>query len=70
MTPPGTEQLSQADTIASIGQYQYGWHDSDAAGQAAQRGLTPAIVEQISAIKGEPPWMLENRLKALKLFDK
>ncbi|MDR1634722.1 MAG: Fe-S cluster assembly protein SufB [Bifidobacteriaceae bacterium] len=70
MTAPGTEKLSQADAIASIGRYQYGWHDSDAAGSAAKRGLTPAVVKEISGIKDEPAWMLENRLKALKLFEK
>ncbi|MDR1187466.1 MAG: Fe-S cluster assembly protein SufB [Bifidobacteriaceae bacterium] len=67
---PGTEQLSQADAIASIGNYQYGWHDSDAAGLTAKRGLTSQIVEEISRIKDEPAWMLEVRLKALRLFDK
>jgi Fe-S cluster assembly protein SufB len=67
---PGTEQLSQADTIASIGHYQYGWHDSDAAGLAAKRGLTSQVVEEIARIKDEPAWMLETRLRALKLFAK
>ncbi|MDR1442732.1 MAG: Fe-S cluster assembly protein SufB [Bifidobacteriaceae bacterium] len=67
---PGTGQLSQADVIASIGKYQYGWHDSDAAGLAAKRGLTREVVEEISRIKDEPGWMLENRLKALRLFEK
>ncbi|MDR2348351.1 MAG: Fe-S cluster assembly protein SufB, partial [Bifidobacteriaceae bacterium] len=67
---PGAGQLGQAEAIASIGHYQYGWHDSDAAGQAARRGLTRATVENISRIKDEPEWMLAFRLKALALFDK
>ncbi|MDR2454593.1 MAG: Fe-S cluster assembly protein SufB, partial [Bifidobacteriaceae bacterium] len=72
MSPPapGAGQLSQDEAIASIGQYQYGWHDSDAAGQAAKRGLTRQVVEQISAIKNEPGWMAGFRLKALELFGK
>ncbi|MDR2114039.1 MAG: Fe-S cluster assembly protein SufB [Bifidobacteriaceae bacterium] len=67
---PGTGQLDQAEAIASIGHYQYGWHDSDAAGKSAQRGLTRQVVEQISQIKAEPEWMLATRLKALDLFGK
>ncbi|MDR2252666.1 MAG: Fe-S cluster assembly protein SufB [Bifidobacteriaceae bacterium] len=66
---PGAGQLSQDEAIASIGHYQYGWHDSDAAGAAAKRGLTRQIVEEISARKAEPHWMTAFRLKALKLFD-
>ncbi|MDR3360165.1 MAG: Fe-S cluster assembly protein SufB [Bifidobacteriaceae bacterium] len=67
---PGTGQLGQAEAIASIGHYQYGWHDSDAAGQDAQRGLTRQTVEEISRVKDEPEWMLAFRLKALTLFHK
>ncbi|CAM5720766.1 hypothetical protein MAUB1S_00750 [Mycolicibacterium aubagnense] len=33
------EQLTQEETIASLGTYGYGWADSDAAGAAATRGL-------------------------------
>ncbi|MDR1800008.1 MAG: Fe-S cluster assembly protein SufB [Bifidobacteriaceae bacterium] len=62
--------LTQEEAIASIGHYAYGWHDSDAAGQQAKRGLTQQVVEEISAIKGEPDWMLQTRLKALSLFDR
>jgi Fe-S cluster assembly protein SufB len=62
--------MGQAEAIASIGQYQYGWHDSDAAGQAARRGLTRQVVEEIAQIKDEPGWMVDFRLKALELFRK
>lgn len=58
------------EIIQSIGPYNYGWHDSDEAGAAAQRGLNEAVVRDISAKKNEPEWMLESRLKALKIFDK
>lgn len=70
-TAPGTkETLTQEETIASIGKYQYGWHDSDDAGQSAQRGLNEDVVREISARKGEPEWMLEKRLKSLRLFER
>ena len=65
-------QAPQTDEeiIDSIGAYQYGWHDSDAAGAAAQRGLAEAVVRDISAKKNQSEWMLETRLKALDIFDR
>jgi len=51
-----------------LGTYKYGWHDSDAAGALAQRGLNQSVVRGISGIKDEPDWMLERRLKALEIF--
>lgn len=65
-------QAPQTDEeiIESIGAYQYGWHDSDAAGAAAKRGLSEAVVRDISAKKNEDEWMLNTRLKALEIFEK
>ncbi|WP_054953593.1 Fe-S cluster assembly protein SufB [Flaviflexus massiliensis] len=64
------EPMTQEETIASIGNYKFGWHDSDDAGANARRGLNEDVVRSISDMKDEPEWMLERRLKALKLFDK
>src|SRR6187455_1457190 len=64
------EALTQEQTIASLGKYGYGWADSDVAGASAQRGLSEAVVRDISAKKSEPEWMLDVRLKALRTFDK
>jgi Fe-S cluster assembly protein SufB len=64
------EALTQDEAIASLGNYGYGWSDSDVAGASAQRGLSEAVVRDISAKKNEPEWMLEVRLKALRTFDK
>ena len=64
------EPLTQDEAIASIGTYAYGWHDADAAGVSARRGLSEEVVRNISALKNEPEWMLKTRLKALRLFDK
>src|SRR5581483_10789636 len=64
------EPLSQEEAIASLGRYGYGWADSDAAGASAQRGLSEAVVRDISAKKNEPEWMLQTRLKALRIFDR
>jgi Fe-S cluster assembly protein SufB len=59
-----TEQLE------GIGTYEYGWSDPDAAGATAKRGLSEAVVRDISAKKSEPQWMLDMRLKGLKLFER
>ncbi|MCI7306042.1 MAG: Fe-S cluster assembly protein SufB [Trueperella sp.] len=70
-TAPGTnEGLTQEETIASIGNYQYGWHDEDPAAESAQRGLNEDVVRNISALKNEPEWMLNKRLRALKMFER
>jgi Fe-S cluster assembly protein SufB len=44
-----TEQMTQAEQLAVLGNYEYGWADSDAAGAVAQRGLNEAVVRDISA---------------------
>lgn len=61
---------SDQEIIASIGSYGYGWHDSDVAGATARRGLNEDVVRNISALKDEPQWMLDLRLKSLRLFGK
>src|SRR5450631_4159634 len=56
--------------LKGLGTYEYGWSDSDAAGVSARRGLNEEVVRDISGRKGEPAWMLNLRLKGLKLFGK
>jgi Fe-S cluster assembly protein SufB len=54
--------------LKGIGRYEFGWADSDVAGASAQRGLNENVVRGISGKKSEPQWMLDLRLKGLKLF--
>ncbi|CDO88315.1 Fe-S cluster assembly protein SufB [Mycobacterium triplex] len=72
LTPEATPAapLTQEQAIESLGKYGYGWSDSDVAGASAQRGLSEAVVRDISAKKNEPEWMLQSRLKALRIFDR
>jgi len=52
-----------------IGEYQYGFHDStDFYSFKSRKGLDEDIVRQISAMKKEPAWMTEFRLKSLEIF--
>ena len=73
MTTLTTEKPRPTDDeiIDSIStQYDFGWHDSDEAGANARRGLDEQVVREISAIKGEPEWMLAKRLKAYEIFER
>jgi Fe-S cluster assembly protein SufB len=70
MTTTPERVLTQDEQIASLGRYGYGWADSDVAGASAQRGLSEAVVRDISFKKNEPEWMLQRRLRALSIFDK
>src|SRR5699024_2508764 len=45
-------------------------HDEDLHGANAERGLSEAVVRNISEMKDESEWMLRQRLKALRLFHK
>src|SRR5881275_150702 len=54
--------------LEGLDRYKFGWADSDAAGESARRGLSEEVVRDISALKDEPQWMLDLRLKGLKLF--
>ncbi|MGO1165659.1 MAG: Fe-S cluster assembly protein SufB [Janibacter sp.] len=56
--------------LKDIGRYEYGWSDSDAAGETAKRGLNEGVVTNISDRKDEPQWMRDLRLKSLRLFGK
>jgi Fe-S cluster assembly protein SufB len=56
--------------LDGLGRYEYGWRDSDEAGSNARRGLSEDVVREISALKDEPKWMLDLRLKGLRLFQR
>jgi Fe-S cluster assembly protein SufB len=62
--------VTTIDSLEGLGRYKFGWADPDVAGASAQRGLSEAVVRDISAKKNEPEWMLKMRLKGLKLFAK
>src|SRR6185312_1140722 len=52
-----------------IGDYRHGFHDTEENYVfKSAKGLTPEIVARISAMKDEPEWMREFRLKAYELF--
>jgi Fe-S cluster assembly protein SufB len=58
----------ETDFLNGLDDYQFGFSDPDTFVFKSNKGLDEAIVRQISAKKGEPDWMLDFRLKALKHY--
>jgi Fe-S cluster assembly protein SufB len=62
--------VSQEEHLKELSKgYRFDWKDADHSVFAPKRGLSPAVVEEISRLKDEPAWMLKARLKALKYFE-
>jgi Fe-S cluster assembly protein SufB len=60
----------ELDGLEGIDNYKFGWADNDDYATHVERGLSERVVRNISALKSEPEWMLDLRLKGLKLFGK
>ncbi|KAA3663503.1 MAG: Fe-S cluster assembly protein SufB, partial [Chloroflexi bacterium] len=59
-------ELSEEEVVAQVNQdyaTKYGFADAEEYVFKAEKGLTEEIVRAISAMKNEPEWMLEFRLK-------
>ena len=55
--------------LSNIGSsYEYGFSDPDHSSFKTRKGLDEEVIRQISAMKEEPEWMLEFRLKAYRHF--
>ncbi|MCI3987937.1 Fe-S cluster assembly protein SufB, partial [Bacillus vallismortis] len=57
-----------AKKMHDIVENKKGYHDKDVSIFRSERGMTKEIVEEISRMKEEHPWMLEFRLKSLEHF--
>jgi Fe-S cluster assembly protein SufB len=54
-----------------LGRYQLGWSDvEDYYVFKPKKGLNEDIVREMSWMKGEPQWMTDRRLKALRYFER
>ncbi|MEO6867809.1 MAG: Fe-S cluster assembly protein SufB [Gaiellales bacterium] len=54
-----------------MGDYKYGWSNDDSPEAYAfksEKGLDEALIRNISKMKDEPEWMLEERLKSYQYF--
>jgi Fe-S cluster assembly protein SufB len=59
-----------AATDIDLGRYQLGWADAEDYVFKPKKGLSEEIVREMSWMKGEPEWMLQFRLRALRNFER
>lgn len=62
-----TDERKLVESIDHLGQYDFKDPDSNYVFKS-ERGLSPSVIRQISAMKNEPEWMLAYRLKAYDHF--
>jgi Fe-S cluster assembly protein SufB len=65
-----SEKIIDRPELDSLGQYEFGWADSDEAGSSARRGINEEVVTDISDRKDEPEWMKNFRIKGYNFFTK
>src|SRR5579864_3112606 len=58
-----------ATTDLDLGRYKLGWSDTVDYAFTPKKGLNEDVVREISWWKGEPDWMTNFRLKALRIFE-
>ncbi len=67
----GREKLKEKVRDIKSDEYQYGFHDEDVEYTfKARKGIDEKLVRQISALKKEPKWMTDFRVKAYHIFMK
>ncbi|KKT36147.1 MAG: Iron-regulated ABC transporter membrane component SufB [Candidatus Collierbacteria bacterium GW2011_GWC2_45_15] len=65
-----TKKIEEQKEIESLGKdYLLGHHDTIEYEYKSPKGLDEGVVRDISRRKGEPEWMLEKRLAALKIYE-
>lgn len=66
--------MATSEADVGIGRETYeekwGFHDEIEPQFITKPGLSAEVVKEISAIKGEPDWMLQFRLKSLRIFER
>ncbi|HVB11417.1 MAG TPA: Fe-S cluster assembly protein SufB [Bacillota bacterium] len=60
--------MAEAKTPLQMEDYKYGFHDPENYTFKSGKGLNPEIVRELSAMKHEPEWMTDFRLRALEVF--
>ena len=68
LTPEAPERINPVPENVDLGAYKYGWHDPVRSVFTPKKGLSHEVVEEISAMKGEPEWMRAFRHKSLDYF--
>ena len=60
--------MTTTDIGLDLSRYKLGWSDAEDYVFKPKKGLSEEIVREMSGMKGEPDWMRDFRLKALKRF--
>ncbi|GIS49515.1 MAG: hypothetical protein Ct9H90mP23_1870 [Methanobacteriota archaeon] len=61
--------MAAKEAREAVGEYKAGWHDPENATIRFDFGLSEQVVRDISALKDEPDWMTEIRVKAFHHFE-
>ena len=64
----GDNMVINEDARDAVGDYKAGWHDPENSTIRFDFGLSEKVVRDISALKEEPEWMTEYRVKAYNQF--
>jgi Fe-S cluster assembly protein SufB len=59
-----------ATSELDLGRYKLGWSDAEDYVFKPKKGINAEIVNEMSEMKGEPDWMRQFRLRALKIFER
>ena len=62
--------MSPEEVSTVVGDYKAGWHDPENSTIRFDNGLSEQVVRDISALKDEPEWMTEFRVKAYRHYEK
>ena len=61
---------AEAAVGIDLGKYKLGWSDEEDYVFKPRRGLNEEIIREMSALKKEPKWMLDFRLRSYKIFQR
>ena len=59
-----------ASVAVDLNKYKLGWSDAEDYVFKPKRGLNEDIIREMSALKKEPQWMLDFRLRSYKIFQR
>ncbi|WP_420623051.1 Fe-S cluster assembly protein SufB [Candidatus Poriferisodalis sp.] len=61
---------AEAAVGIDLGKYKLGWSDEEDYVFKPRKGLNEEIIREMSALKKEPKWMLDFRLRSYKIFQR